>query len=216
MLKKGLLKKLGLYLVTDRSALKGKNIFQILSSSLDAGLDIVQFRDKAASDAEFLETGKKIKELTRRKKALFIINDRVDIALALDADGVHLGPEDMPVKTARKIIGKKKIIGFSAKSLEQANQTAKEDVDYIAIGAIFPTPIKPDEKAVGLEVLKKAVNKIKVPLVAIGGINEANIEDVIGCGVKRVAVVRAILCANDPYSATKTLLEKIRLSRAGV
>jgi thiamine-phosphate diphosphorylase len=209
MLKKKLLKKPGLYLVTDRSALKGKDLFKILPDSLRAGLDMVQFRDKEANDTDFLETAAKIKDLLKEKQVLFIINDRIDIALALDADGVHLGREDVPVEVARRILGRKKIIGFSAGSLEEALNAAEKNVDYIAIGAVFPTPVKPDYRITGLETLKQAVKQIKIPLIAIGGINESNIGDVTATGVKRIAVVRAILEAKDPYLATKFLLDKI-------
>ena len=207
-LKKTLLKKPGLYLVTDNSALKGRDLFNILACSLKAGLDMVQFRDKEASDGDFLETGFRIKELLKHK-ALFIINDRVHAALALDADGVHLGPQDTPVAIARKILGEKKIIGFSASSLKEAMDAQKQSVDYIAIGAIFKTPVKPGYKTAGLETLRQAVNTIKIPLVAIGGINESNIKEVSAVGVKRMAVVRAILEAENPYLATKSLLGKI-------
>lgn len=209
MLKKELLKKPGLYLVTDRNALKGKDLLKILPESLRAGLDMVQFRDKEADDADFLETASKIKDLLREKQVLFIINDRIDIAMALDADGVHLGREDVPVEVARRILGRKKIIGFSAHSLEEALAAAEKNVDYIAMGAIFSTPVKPDYGTLGLEALKQAVKQIKIPLVAIGGINESNIGDVVATGVKRIAVVRAILEAKDPYLATKSLLGRI-------
>ena len=208
-MKKELLKKPGLYLVTDRNALKGKDLFKILPESLKAGLDMVQFRDKEASDTDFLETAAKIKDLLREKQALFIINDRIDIAMALDADGVHLGREDVPVEVARRILGRRKIIGFSAHSLEEALAAAEKNVDYIAIGVIFSTPVKPDYGTLELEALKQVVRQIKIPLVAIGGINESNIGDVAAAGVKRIAVVRAILEAKDPYLATKSLLGRI-------
>lgn len=208
-MKKELLKKPGLYLVTDRGVLKGKDLFKILSDSLRAGLDMVQFRDKETSDTDFLETAAKIKDLVKEKQVLFIINDRIDIALALDADGVHLGREDVPIEVARKILGRKKIIGFSAHSLEEALVAAEKNVDYIAMGAIFPTPVKPDYGTLGLEALKQAVKQIKIPLVAIGGINESSIGEVAATGVKRIAVVRAILEAKDPYLATRHLIEKI-------
>ena len=208
MLKKELLKKPGLYLVTDSGSLKGKNLLGVLSDSMQAGLDIIQFRDKEASDADFFKTGLRIKSLLK-DKALFIINDRVHMALALDADGVHLGPMDMPIETARKLLGKKKIIGFSASSLKEALDAQKQAVDYIAIGAIFHTPIKPDYKKAGLKTLRKVVKKIKIPIVAIGGINKANIKEVAATGVKRIAVVRAILKAKSSYSATKRLLRAL-------
>lgn len=205
-MKKELLKKPGLYLVTDRGALKGKDLLRVLSDSVRAGLDMVQFRDKEASDADFLETAAKIKDLLKEKQVLFIINDRIDMALALDADGVHLGQEDVPVEVARRILGRKKIIGCSAHSLEEAMAAAEKNVDYIAIGAVFPTPIKPDYRIAGLETLKQALKQIKIPLMAIGGISESNIGEVTATGVKRIAVVRAIIEAQDPYLATKYLL----------
>lgn len=208
ILKKALLRKPGLYLVTDRGALNDRDLLDILSGSLKAGLDMVQFRDKEASDINFFETGLKIKKLLKGK-ALFIINDRVHMALALDADGAHLGPMDMPVKTARRILGKKKIIGLSVSSPEEALAAQKQPVDYIAIGSIFKTTVKPDYKLVGLEALKQIVKKIRTPLVAIGGINQANIEGIRAAGVKRIAVVRAVLEAENPYSATKNLLKRI-------
>lgn len=207
MLKKTLLKKPGLYLVTDSKVLKGRDLFNVLSGSLNAGLDMVQLRDKTASDISFFETGLKIKKLLKGK-ALFIINDRVHMALALGADGVHLGPTDMPVKTARRILGKKKLIGFSVSSLNEALGAQKQPVDYIAVGSIFKTPVKQDYKLVGLETLKQIAKKIRIPLVAIGGINQTNIKEVRTLGVKRIAVVRAILKAKNPYLATKNLLKR--------
>jgi len=206
--KKDLLKKPGLYLVTDSGILEGRDLFDILPGSLKAGLDMVQFRDKEACDRDFLETGLRIKKLLEHR-ALFIINDRVHMALAMDADGVHLGSSDMPAETARKILGKGKIIGYSAHSLKEAIRAQDQAVDYIAIGAIFETPVKPDYKVAGLKLLKQAVEKIKIPVVAIGGINESNIKEVSDRGAKRIAVVRAILESENPYLATKNLLEKI-------
>lgn len=204
--KKTLLEKPGLYLVTDNRVLRGRDLFDILSGSLKAGLDMVQFRDKGADDRCFLETGFKIKDLLKHK-ALFIVNDRVHMALVLEAEGVHLGSTDMPVGAARKILGKKRIIGVSAHSLKEALEAQKQAVDYIAIGAVFKTPVKPGYKVVGLDMLSRALKKIKIPLVAIGGINESNIKEVRAIGVKRIAVVRAILEAKNPYLTTKNLLE---------
>jgi thiamine-phosphate pyrophosphorylase len=208
MQKKRLLKKPGLYLVTDKKILKGRNLSGILSASLRAGLDMVQLRDKEASDADFFKTGLQIKSLVKNK-ALLIINDRVHMALALDADGVHLGTDDMPVRTARRLMGNKKIIGFSAHNLEEALDGRDQGADYVAIGAIFHTPVKPDYKKAGLDTLKQVVKNIKIPVVAIGGINESNIEKVRATGVKRIAIVRALLKAGNPYLTAKKLLEKI-------
>ncbi|MDP2921675.1 MAG: thiamine phosphate synthase [Candidatus Omnitrophota bacterium] len=203
-----MLKRPGLYLVTDRKALKGKDLSKILSGCLKKGLDMVQFRDKEAGDREFLETALMVKKLIAGR-ALFIINDRVHVALAMDADGVHLGRKDLPLETARKILGKKKIIGCSTCSVKEALIAQKKGADYIAIGAVFKTPVKPDYHIAGIKTLKQAVKKIKVPIVAIGGINEGNIDKVAAAGIKRAAVVRAITGARDPGLAVKKMLEKL-------
>lgn len=211
MLKKELLKRPGIYLVTDRKALKGKDVIKTLSSSLEAGIDIIQFRDKEASDREFFDIGKKIKDLLNKKDVLFIIDDRVDMALALDSDGVHLGQADMPVKEAREILGREKTIGLSTHSVEQLRHAMTEDIDYISVGPVFSTPTKPDYKAVGIELVKIAAKESRVPFVAIGGIDESNIKDVFSAGAKRAAVVRAILSADDPFLATKKLIEESKI-----
>lgn len=213
MLKSELLKESGIYLVTDRRALKGKDIIATLSRSLEAGIDIVQLRDKEASDREFFDIGRKIKNLLRRKKTLFVIDDRVEMALALDSDGVHLGQDDMPVAVVRKMLGRRKIIGLSTHSIDQMRAAVKKDVDYISIGPVFPTPTKPDYRPVGLELVRIAAKESRIPFVAIGGIDETNIEGVVAAGAKRIAVVRAILSAEDPFIATKRLYDTVRVRK---
>ncbi len=210
MLKKELLKKTGIYLVTDRDALKDKDITSVVSKSLDAGADIVQFRNKTATDEEFLETGKKIRSLAKEKGALFIINDRIEAALALDGDGVHLGQDDMSVEAARRVLGKNKIIGLSTHSVSQIDEAIKKDVDYISVGPVYSTPTKPDYPPVGLDLIRTASQKLKIPFVAIGGIDDSNIKEVLGAGAKRIAVVRAILSSDSPFEATKKIIEKIK------
>ncbi len=210
MSRKELLKKTGIYLVTDRRALKDKEIISVISRSLDAGADIIQLRDKTATDEEFLETGKRIKPLVKEKDALFIIDDRVEAALALDSDGVHLGQDDMPVDAARKILGKDKIIGLSTHSESQIDEGVKKDVDYISVGPVYPTPTKPDYMPVGLDLIRTAFQRLKIPFVAIGGIDESNIRGVIAAGAKRIAVARAILSSDDPFEATKKIIKKIK------
>ncbi len=207
MLKKELLKRSGIYLVTDSAALKGKDIILTLSCSIRAGIDMVQFRDKEASSKDFFDTGRRIKMYLKRRDVLFILDDRVDMALALDSDGVHLGQDDMPVDIARRLLGRKKIIGLSTHSAEQLEEAAKKDVDYISVGPVFFTPTKPDYRPVGLELVKMAKEKLRIPFIAIGGINESNIKKVIAAGAMRIAVVRAILSHKDPFVATKALLK---------
>jgi len=177
---------------------------------LDGGADIVQFRTKKTSVEEAVDIGKKIKDLLKGKNVLFIVNDNIKLALELDADGIHLGQDDLPIDTARTLIGKEKIIGLSTHSIAQMHEAVKKDVDYISIGPVFSTPTKPDYKAVGLDIIKIASKEIKLPFVAIGGIDESNIKDVILAGAKRIAVVRAILSSQDPFTATKNLYDSIR------
>ncbi len=215
MSRKKLLKKPGIYLIADRDTLNGKDIASVVSKSLDAGADIVQLRDKTATNEEFLEAAKKIKSLAKDRGALFIIDDRVDMALALDSDGIHLGQDDTPVETARRILGKKKIIGLSTHSASQIDEATKKDVDYISVGPVYSTPTKPDYAPVGLDLIRTASRKLKIPFVAIGGIDESNIKEVTAAGAKRIAVVRAVLSSNDPLEATKTLRMLLSIASSG-
>ncbi|MCX5748792.1 MAG: thiamine phosphate synthase, partial [Candidatus Saganbacteria bacterium] len=141
----------------------------------------------------------------KRAGVTFIVNDYIDVCLAIDADGVHLGQDDVPVPVARKLLGSGKIIGLSSHSFDQAITGAKSGADYISLGPVFSTPSKPDTKPLGIEVLKKVLKSVKVPVVAIGGINEDNIKVVIAAGAKRVAVIRAAVAAKDPASAVKRM-----------
>ena len=177
---------------------------------MEAGLDIIQFRVKNTPFKEALDIARSIKNLLKGKEVLFIVNDNIDLALSLDSDGIHLGQNDTLPEEARKLLGEKKIIGLSTHSINQMREAVKKDIDYISIGPIFPTPTKPDYKSIGLEIIKTAAKEINIPFVAIGGIDESNIKDVIVMGAKRVAVVRAILSSNDPFTATKNLYETIR------
>lgn len=181
-------------------------IVRQIERALRGGVDIIQLRSKCLSDLELFEIGKEIRRVTRKLKKIFIVNDRVDLMLALDADGVHLGQDDLPIGIARKIIGKQsKIIGRSTHSFSQARQAEKEGADYIGYGPIFGTPTKPDYQPVGLESIRKVVESVHVPVVCIGGINQNNVEQVVSAGANRIAVVRAIFSASDPYEAAKNL-----------
>lgn len=209
MLKKKLLQERGLYLVVDSELLGGRDIISILSGVIEAGVTMIQYRDKKSTDKEFRETANRIKSLLKGKDVLFIVNDRVDLAVALDTDGVHIGQEDMPVEKARKALGTKKIIGFSTHSLTQMLEARDRDVDYISVGPVFPTETKPGYAPVGLGLVRSAARELEKPFVAIGGINSANIRDVVAAGAKRIAVVRAVLSAKDPFLAAKDLIEAV-------
>jgi len=175
------------YLVTDAQW----NHIKIARKAIADGAKIIQLRDKKASKDKILKWAKQIGNIARRAGVIFIINDYVDIAKKVDADGVHLGQDDLSIDKARKILGPNKIIGASTHSFTQAMRAQKQGADYIAVGPIFSTPTKPGVKAVGLGLLRKVVQKVKIPVVAIGGIDRSNIGKVIKTGCKRAAVVRA-------------------------
>lgn len=210
MLRKKLLQAQGLYLVLDRQFLEGKDVVFIVARVLAAGVDMIQFRDKEATDKEFFEAGRKIKGLLEGKGVLFIVNDRVDLAASLDTDGVHIGQEDMPVEKARTILGRRKVIGLSTHSLTEMREAQDRDVDYISVGPVFPTETKPDYAAVGIGLVSSAARESQKPFVAIGGINRENIRDIVAAGARRVAVVRAVLSAKDPFLAAKNLIEVVK------
>ncbi|MGB9975448.1 thiamine phosphate synthase [Thermovenabulum sp.] len=182
-----------LYLVTDRTYLKGRSLFDAVEEAINAGVTVVQLREKNISDREFYEMGLKLREVTKKYGVPLIINDRVDIAIAVDADGVHLGQEELPAKVVREVIGYKKIIGVSASSLKEAEEAYKYGADYIGVGAIFPTPSKKDAKYVGLQTLKEITEKIPIPILAIGGISKENIQEVLKYNIKGVCCISAIL-----------------------
>lgn len=211
-----------LYLVTNRKTstdyLSDINFLNVIEKAIEGGIDIIQLREKEEKENKILELAKEIKKLIANTETLFIINDRLDIALACDSDGVHLGQDDMPVEKARKITPDGFIIGLSTHNLEQGQIASKLlQPDYIAIGPVFQTPTKPDYKAAGLEYVKWASNNITdIPWFAIGGIDNTNIDKVVDAGAKRVAVVRAIMNSRDPLKATKQLVEMLKITHAKI
>ena len=195
-----------LYLVTDRSFLRGRKLSEVVEEAILGGVTIVQVREKDLSTKQFYKIALEVKEVTDKYKIPLIINDRIDIALAVDADGVHLGQDDMPLKIARKIIGKNKIIGISAGNVAEAKEAEKDGADYIGIGAVFFTGTKKDiDKPIGLEGLKTIVHSVNIPSVAIGGVNKNNSEDVIKTGANGISVISAILNNDDVKKAAKEL-----------
>ena len=173
------------------------------------GTDILQLRAKTLSGRKLLKIGQTIKDLTRKNKTMFVLNDRADLAQALDAEGVHLGQQDLPVKDARRILGKNKLIGISTHSVSQAQEAEKQGADYIAIGPIFVTAAKPDVPPLTPEIITKVKDKVKIPFVAIGGINLENLEQVLAYGAQRVAVCRAIIKAQDVLATTKQFRQRL-------
>jgi len=199
-----------LYIITDQRISHGKSHLEVAEAVLEVGVTVLQFRDKEMEDSEAIEVCQKIHQLTKKKGVPFIVNDRVEIVKAVDADGVHLGQEDMSFSSARKILGKEKIIGISVETVEQALKAVEGGADYLGIGPIYPTATKPDAgKALGIARLKEIRESVNIPIVAIGGINENNLEEVLRAGADGVAVISAVVSAPDITEACRKLKNKI-------
>ena len=170
---------------------------------------MVQLRDKKSGDGKFLELARRVHKITLKKRVPLIINDRVDVAELVDAEGVHLGEEDLPVKEARKILGSKKIIGASASGIKTAKIKEREGADYVGFGPIFETGSKEIEKPIGAEILKDARAILRIPIFPIGGINSSNLDQIISTGTKRIAVISAVFMAEDVKKATQEFLRRL-------
>ena len=194
-----------LYLVTNRELMSSKTIEKSVKEAIKGGCTIVQLREKDISSKEFYDIAKSLRKITKKYKVPFIINDRVDIALAVNADGVHVGQSDLSLKNVRKLIGKDKIIGVSCGNLEEAKKAYKDGADYLGVGAVFPTNTKKDAKDVGIDGLKEIINNIPLPIVAIGGINKENIENLRDINLAGVALVSAIISQKDVKNSAKEI-----------
>jgi len=199
----------GLYVVIDTEALQGHDPIKIARQVIRGGAKTIQFRDKMSGKKALLLLAQKLKELCSQNNVLFIVNDHLDLALAVDADGLHLGQEDLPVTEARKLLPIDKIIGCSAASLDQAIIAVSDGADYLGIGAIFPTSSKENADICGLAVLRQVTQEVKIPVVAIGGINKSNIAEVMAAGADAVALISAVLQAADPEAAARELVGMI-------
>jgi len=200
-----------LYLVTDGTQTQGRNLLIVLEQALQGGVRAVQLREKDLSGNELLALAEKTRSLCRRYNSLLIVNDRVDIALAVEADGVQLGTASIPIETARLLLGPRKIIGASTHSLSEANEAVRQGADFILFGPVYFTPSKATYGLPqGLEALKKIVEKIPVPVYAIGGIKPQNIAAVRRTGVRGVALISAVMSANNPTEATRSILNYLR------
>jgi thiamine-phosphate pyrophosphorylase len=199
------LKDARLYLVTSPS----DTLFATVEAALQGGLTLVQYRDKESEDLVRLERAAKLCNLCHQYQALFIVNDRVDLALAVNADGVHLGQQDIPLSLARQLLGSQRIIGRSTKNPEEMQRAIQEGADYIGVGPVYETPTKAGRAAAGLDYVRYAVDHATIPWFAIGGIDLTNLPEVLAAGAKRVAVVRAIMQAESPTLATQSFLEQL-------
>lgn len=194
-----------LYLCTDRSIMSDTSIEECVEKSLKGGVSVVQIREKDCPGKEFLQIAKSVKEITRRYDVPLIINDRVDVAIAVGADGVHVGQDDLPCAIVRSMVGEDMIIGVSASSLTEALKAQQDGADYIGVGAMFATDTKTDAKVVSMEELDRIRREVSIPIVVIGGINKTTLPDFIGKGIDGIAVVSAIVSQNDVESAAREL-----------
>ena len=201
-------KDLLLYAVTDRSWLGGRTLYQDVEAAIKGGATFIQLREKNLDEAHFLEEAKEIKELCKKYQVPFVINDNVDIAMAMDADGVHVGQSDMEAGAVREKLGPDKIIGVSAQTVEQALLAEQKGADYLGVGAVFPTGSKDDAVEVSHETLKAICEAVKIPVIAIGGISTGNVMELSGSGICGIAVISAIFAKPDIEAAAKELKEQ--------
>ncbi|MFC1986600.1 thiamine phosphate synthase [Chloroflexota bacterium] len=201
----------GLYVIIDTKALKGRHHVEVAGQVISGGARAIQLRDKVMSKGELLPIAKQLKALCAEQNVLFIINDYLDVALGIDADGLHLGQDDLPVKVARKLLPLGKILGCSTSTLEQAIAAQSEGADYVAVGAMYPTLSKTSTrtpaKVVGLETLRQVKQAISLPLVAIGGITKDNASEIIAAGADSVAVISAVLDTESPEEASRQIVD---------
>ena len=199
-----------LYAVTDRSWLHGRTLKEQVKEALDGGVTFLQLREKQIDSELFLQEAQELKELCKQYQVPFVINDDVELALKVDADGVHVGQSDMEAGDVRKKLGKDKIIGVSAQTVEQAVMAEKHGADYLGVGAVFPTSSKDDAREVDYETLKAICQAVRIPVIAIGGINGQNVDRLKGSGICGVAVISAIFAQEDIKEAAKELKNRTK------
>tara|TARA_Y100000310_G_scaffold73553_1_gene69649 strand:+ start:3261 stop:3905 length:645 start_codon:yes stop_codon:yes gene_type:complete len=198
----------GLYFITD-STLTNQDIFSDTLQAISAGVKIVQYREKDKSFSTKLKEAIKLREITKKHKVTFIINDSVDLVLKTGADGIHLGDSDLPYKEARKLLGYEKIVGLSTHSLLQAQSTAKLSPSYISLGPIFKTNTKPNSRPVGLPTLKSVLGAVRVPVVVIGGIDESNLPSILDTGAKNISAITALVKTSNVKCACQNFISQI-------
>lgn len=186
-----------LYAITDRSWLRGRTLRSQVEEALDGGATFLQLREKNLDDAHFLEEARELQALCREHGVPFIVNDNVDVALAMGADGIHVGQHDMEAGDVRKLLGPDKILGVSAQTVDQAILAEQRGADYLGVGAVFPTGSKDDADDVSFEELKAICEAVSIPVVAIGGISLKNVKELAGSGICGIAVISAIFAQND-------------------
>lgn len=194
-----------IYLVTDRDLMKAASLRSAVIQAIQGGCTLVQLREKDIDAADFYHLAQRIKQVTDDYDVPLIINDRVDVAMAVDAAGVHVGQSDLPASVVRRLIGRDKILGVSTADMAEAKKAVEDGADYIGVGAVFPTNTKADPTHVTMDQLKEMRAQIPIDIVAIGGISQSNISQLAGTGIDGVSVVSAILAAEDIKGATAEL-----------
>ena len=198
-----------LYAIIDTKFLKGRSHFEVANQAIQGGAKTIQLRDKTQSKKELLPIAQQLKSLCSDHDALFIVNDYPDLAMAADADGLHLGQDDLPIRVARRLLPIDKLLGCSVATVKQAISAESEGANYIAVGAIYPTESKETTEVIGLEMLRLIKKQVNLPLVAIGGITTDNVAEVMASGASSVAVISAIMKAKSPKEAARQIVDKL-------
>ncbi|SFK07780.1 thiamine-phosphate diphosphorylase [Marinilactibacillus piezotolerans] len=205
----GKMKELTLYLVTGRYDFSDEEFLNIIETACQNGVTMVQLREKAITTNRFYELAVAVKQITDLYDIPLIINDRVDICLAVNAAGVHIGDDEMPVKVVRSLIGGEKLLGVSTKSIERGKKAEKDGADYLGVGAIFPTETKRDPQRTTIETLNTIAEAVNIPIVAIGGINESNIENFTNTAISGIAVVSELMLAEQVSQKVQKLKQAV-------
>ena len=203
-----------LYVILDRTVAAGRDLVELLDAVIAGGARMVQLREKTWPSGQLLPLAQRLRARCREAGVTFVMNDRVDLAVALEADGVHLGQDDLPPSLARPLLRPGMILGVSTHNVEQARRAQADGADYVAVGAMFPTGTKPDFELVGPALVRAVRGEMRVPLVGIGGITPENVDQVIGAGADGVAVISSVCAASDPRAASAHFLDAIRRARA--
>jgi thiamine-phosphate pyrophosphorylase len=206
------MKKIGrLHIITDTELQVRFSHVELAEMAISGGAETIQFRQKQGTTRELIEIARNMKRLCENAAVNFIVNDRLDVAIASDADGVHLGQEDFPIPLAREIFGKNKIFGGSAVTLDGAKKCLEEGADYVGFGPVYPTASKTDAGPVtGLDLMREVIDKIPLPLIAIGGVTKENTPDIIRAGAYGIAVISAVCCHQNPEMATRELSNALK------
>ena len=205
------MKQIGkLHILTDTVLQSRFSHMEITRLAIAGGADTIQYRQKSGSTREMIEIAQDLKQLCSEAGVTFIVNDRLDVAIAAEANGVHLGQDDFPIPMARQLLGEGRIIGGSAATLDEARKCLSEGADYVGFGPVYPTSSKDDAGPVsGIDILKQVVEIIPLPIIAIGGVGPENIPDVMRAGARGIAVISAVCCQDDPEGATKSLYQAL-------